>query len=196
VFYLRRPAAAALARLVTAQSELGLTYPQAGATATTMPAGYRHDRWTLDLGEFDEAGLARGWATLRSWGVQRGAGLTVSAPGDLRPGLTFALCLRLPVGYVTAAGRVVYVTEEPERFGFAYGTLPAHPEQGEEAFHVGREASRLVFSVAAFSRSRHPAARLGAPVARLLQVRTTNAYLAAMRCDRPSRTVMTALNTC
>jgi uncharacterized protein (UPF0548 family) len=96
-------------------------------------------------------------------------------------GLTFALAVPLRVGYVTGAGRVVYVTDQPQEAGFAYGTLPAHPEQGEEAFHLARHGGRLVFAVTAFSRPRHPAARLGGPLTRALQLRANRSYLHAMR---------------
>jgi uncharacterized protein (UPF0548 family) len=34
--------------------------------------------------------------------------------------------------------RIVYVIDEPDRRGFAYGTLPGHPERGEEAFIISR----------------------------------------------------------
>ena len=99
----------------------------------------------------------------------------------VRDGATFALVLPLPVGCVTAAGRVVYVIDEPTRSGFAYGTLPCHPERGEEAFTVARRGDRIWFEITAFSRPRHPLARIGAPVTRLFQVRVTQAYLDAMR---------------
>jgi uncharacterized protein (UPF0548 family) len=181
MFSVRQPSGEALARLVAAQSGRELTYAQHGATAGTMPSGYRHDHWVSDLCPYSDELLARGAAALRSWRVQTGAGLTVVPAGRVEPGLTFAFSFRLPAGYVTAAGRVIYVTDEPERAGFAYGTLPAHPEQGEEAFHLSRNGSRLLFTVTAFSRPRHPAARLGAPVGRALQVRMTRAYQAAMR---------------
>ncbi len=101
--------------------------------------------------------------------------------GPVRPALTFAFWFRLAGAYVTAAGRVVYVTNDAYRRGFAYGTLPQHPEQGEEAFHLIREGSRLLFRITAFSRPRHPIARLGAPVSRLAQLRMNQAYLRAMR---------------
>ena len=181
MLYLRRPSAVVLARLAAAQSGLGLTYPEVGATATAMPARYWHGRWRADLGEYSEARLHRASDALRGWAAQRGAGMTVVPDEPVRPDLTFALALPLPLGWATAAGRVVYVTDEPERFGFAYGTLPAHPERGEEAFHVARDGARLVFTVHAFSRPQHPLARLGAPVARLIQLRTNRAYLTAMR---------------
>jgi uncharacterized protein (UPF0548 family) len=99
----------------------------------------------------------------------------------VRPGLTFAFWFRLAGVYVTAAGRVVYVTSEPRCRGFAYGNLPQHPEQGEEAFHLVRAGSAVLFRVTAFSRPRHPLARAGAPVSRLAQVGMNQAYLRSMR---------------
>ena len=151
-----------------------------------MPAGYQHDRWEADLGSFDAARFARAADALRHWEPQAGAGLTIFPGEDVAPGATFALVIRLPGGplpdaYATAAGRVVYVIDEPAHYGFAYGTLPAHPEQGEEAFHVERDGSRLRFRVTAFSRPRHPLARLGTPVSRILQRRTIQSYLLVMR---------------
>ncbi len=79
-----------------------------------------------------------------------------------------------------APGRVAYLLDEPSRTGFAYGTLPGHPERGEEAFLVIRADGRLRFEVVAFSKPRDPLTRLGAPVARALQRRTINGYLRAM----------------
>jgi len=181
VFWLIRPSAGALADLVRGQAACDLTYREAGATAGTMPPGYRHDRWEIDLGAFDEGTFRRLAAALQHWQPQRGTGFTIAPGAPVTAGLTFALAVPLPVGYVTCAGRVVYVTDEQECYGFAYGTLPAHPEQGEEAFHLARHGGRLLFTVTAFSRPRHPAARIGGPLARALQLRANRSYLAAMR---------------
>jgi uncharacterized protein (UPF0548 family) len=79
---------------------------------------------------------------------------------------------------VVAPCRVVYVTNEPDRFGFAYGTLPGHPERGEEAFHVAKDDSGTVrFEIVAFSRPASAAARLGGPLSRAAQTRTTRRYV-------------------
>jgi uncharacterized protein (UPF0548 family) len=73
------------------------------------------------------------------------------------------------------------VVDEPNRYGFAYGTLPHHPEQGEEAFLVEQDDRGDVnFVIEVFSRPRHPLARLGKPVSRLVQKRTTRRYLRGM----------------
>jgi uncharacterized protein (UPF0548 family) len=59
------------------------------------------------------------------------------------------------------ACRVVYLVDEATRFGFGYGTLPGHPEQGEETFIVetGAEGG-FRFKVRAFSRPSERPARL------------------------------------
>jgi len=183
VLSLLRPSAATLGELVSGQAGCDLTYPEVGATADTLPPGYRHDRWEVDLGAFDDGTFRRLAIALRHW--QRGSGFTIAPGGPVTAGLTFALAVRLPVGYVTGAGRVVYVTDQPEKYGFAYGTLPAHPEQGEEAFHVAGDRGRLVFALTAFSRPRHPAARLGGPLTRALQLRANNSSNSSASTEVP-----------
>ncbi len=184
MFSLIRPTPGRLARFISEQSALSLTYPERGASLAAppaMPAGYRHDSWTADLGSFSPELADRAGQALLSWQAQRGAGLVIEPDAAVRDGATFAIVIRLPIGFVTAAGRVVRVLDEPDRRGFAYGTLPGHPERGEEAFVLAREGDRLVLTVQAFSRPRHPLARLGGPVTRALQRKTNRRYLDAMR---------------
>lgn len=75
--------------------------------------------------------------------------------------------LRLGLGPISvrAPVRVVYLIDEPTRTGFAYGTLPGHPESGEEAFVVQLQDSGVVtFGITAFSRPATTLARLGGPL--------------------------------
>jgi uncharacterized protein (UPF0548 family) len=176
----RRPSPARLDRFVRDQSARQLTYGEVGATAGIMPAGYRHDRWRTDLGRYDEARFHAAAAGLFRWKIQEGAGLKIIPAVPVRPGATFAILMGMPAGFLVAAGRIVFVVDEPGRRGFGYGTLPAHPEQGEESFLVAREDDRLVFHVTAFSRPRHPLVRCAAPLARVLQVRMNRRYAAVM----------------
>ena len=85
-------------------------------------------------------------------------------------------------GFWSAAPcRVVYVVEEADHVGFGYGTLPGHPECGEAAFAVSRDAAgAVVFRVWSFSRTVDPLARLGSPIARRIQKRVTQRYLDAL----------------
>ena len=85
--------------------------------------------------------------------------------------------------YSLIADRVVYTLDEPGRFGFGYRTLTGHAEQGEERFLVTFSASAEVnFELYAFSRPRHPLARLETPVVRSLQ----RPEVTQRPCGRPS----------
>jgi uncharacterized protein (UPF0548 family) len=76
--------------------------------------------------------------------------------------------------------RIVAVVDEPDRYGFAYGTLSVHPEQGEESFLVTRRGGRVVFEVVGVSRPVHPIARALPPLGNHLQDRAVHRYLTAM----------------
>jgi len=65
---------------------------------------------------------------------------------------------------LAAPCRIVGVLDEPDSWGFAYGTLPGHPEQGEESFVVSIGGDDVVrFRITAFSRPGEWIARLAGP---------------------------------
>lgn len=71
--------------------------------------------------------------TLMRWDMHRGTGLKVHSDADNAvPDAVVVLTL----GPVRIPCRVVYVIDEANRQGFAYGTLDGHPESGEELFYV------------------------------------------------------------
>jgi hypothetical protein len=82
--------------------------------------------------------------------------------------------------------RIVYVIEEEEpllqRYGFAFGPLPAHVERGEERFTVEwhRAEDSVFYEVFAFARPAHPLGRVGLPFVRLVQRQFAAASLRAM----------------
>jgi len=133
-----------------------------------------------EMKRLEDEAVDRAVAALRDWQPQRGSGFGVAATGPIAEGTTVALGARLPVVYTVVTGRVVYVEEDDDRFAFAYGTLPLHPEQGEERFAVQRTGDEVAFEVVAFSRLANPILRVGSPVARLLQARAAKGYLDAM----------------
>ena len=157
---------AAEAALALQQAEL--TYPEVGATRGTLPAGYHHQRLSARVGTGRAAFEAAGEALL-TWQMHEGAGLSVRVSdrrvrvgtvAELRLGLG-PVALRIPV-------RVLDVVEDDRRRGFVYGTLPGHPEQGEESFSVEQAADGTVsFELVAFSRGGRWFTVLGAPVARV-----------------------------
>ncbi|MCW2737182.1 DUF1990 domain-containing protein [Nocardioides sp.] len=112
------------------------------------------------------------------FGMQRAGGFRVTASSPTAVVGT-SLTLRRWFGPVriTARTQVVYVVDEPARRGFAYGTLPGHPESGEELFLVERTGEETWAEIRAFSRPGRWFTRLGGPVVRLLQTRSSRAYL-------------------
>jgi len=88
--------------------------------------------------------------------------------------------LRLGRGIVglSAPVRVVYPVKEPHRSGFAYGTLPGHPESGEDAFVVALQNDENVrMTTTAFSQPSSKLARAAGPVTGMVQSWVTNRYL-------------------
>jgi uncharacterized protein (UPF0548 family) len=155
-----------------------LTYPEVGATANAeLPSGYHHLRASRSLGAVDLGAVAD---VLLTWQMHRRAGLAfVDGPPRVELGadVTFRF-----LGQVVPC-RVVDVVDEPDRRGFAYGTLPGHPERGEERFVVERDpvTGEVTARITAFSRPGSWKTRLSGPAGRLLQSYMTRRYLRALR---------------
>ena len=158
-----------------------LTYAPVGvAMGDLAPSGLKRRHWTTPLAGSNA--FERAVEALRTWGMHRGAGLRVAADGPIAVGTNVAFSAPLPIGFVDGTCRIVAVVDEPNRYGFAYGTLSVHPECGEETFVVSRdEAGNVRLDIDGVSRPAHPLARLFPPVADHLQDRGVRRYLAAMQ---------------
>jgi uncharacterized protein (UPF0548 family) len=183
-FWMRRPSGAAIEGLLAEQAAAAVTYAPVGGTRTAdaTPDGYHRDHYETHLGSA-EATFDRACEAIRAWAVHRRSGLEVfPESARLADDQTVVLLTKATGLWVTACCRVVWMLDAPDAFGFGYGTLPCHPERGEEAFVVRRSPDgEVAFEIDAFSRPVHPLARLGAPVARRVQRAATLRYLAAMR---------------
>ena len=158
-----------LDRLHRRAQRADITYDHVGSTIDP-------DRWpgrrprtrslTLGRGEgvFDAAGDA-----LRRWAPQRAIGARVHpADASIEIGVTVLVVLAFGPFEIVAPDRIVAVVDQPDAFGFAYGTLADHPERGEEAFLVRRTHDDVV--VATVRVDAGPAS-LGAHVAAPLVLR-------------------------
>ncbi|PWU46609.1 DUF1990 domain-containing protein [Micromonospora sp. S4605] len=159
-----------------------LTYPEEGATRGGLPAGYHHvhRRARLGAGRVGFEGAAH---ALSGWDMHRRVGLAVIASSPVAvAGSVVVLTLGWGWLRIAAPCRVVYTVDEPNRRGFAYGTLPGHPECGEEAFIVELAANDEVwFDIRAFSRPALLVARAGGPFNRKVQSLITERYINALR---------------
>jgi uncharacterized protein (UPF0548 family) len=146
-----------------------------------MPGGYHHVRRSAVVGagqvRFTEVAEA-----LLGWQMHRRAGVSARASSEpLIEGTVAVLRLGRGALGVNAPVRVIYRVDEERRKGFAYGTLPGHPESGEEAFVVElREDEQVTFTISAFSRPASRLARLGGPLTRIIQRWVTDRYLLAL----------------
>ncbi len=169
-------------RLQRANDE-SVTYAEIGATrAASLPAGYHHDRASLHIGDGDAA-WDRAREAIRLWAAHAEAGITITpAHASLTEGTTVIVSRNFGPLVIAAPCRVVYGTDEPTKFGFAYGTLPGHPDKGEEAFHVVRHQNgSLTAEIVAFSRPNDLPTRLASPLARQIQTAATRRYLNSIR---------------
>lgn len=154
-----------------------LTYPEVGATADErLPAGYHHVRASRSLGVVDLDAVS---TVLLTWQMHRRAGVRhVAGPSRAEAGVdvTFRFLGQ------TIPCRVVSVIDGTDARGFTYGTLPGHPECGEERFVLTRDpASGVVTAtITAFSKPGGLRTRLLGPVGRLVQTAMTRRYLAAL----------------
>ncbi|MEG8180542.1 DUF1990 domain-containing protein [Nocardia terpenica] len=159
------------------------TYSETGATNGEFPPGYHHFRLRRRIGAGQDLFESTAEQIL-SYRMQRGTGIFAEAstptahPGTL-------VTVRLPLGpfTITAPCRVVYTLDDPHRRGFAYGTLPGHPESGEELFATEYDpTTTAVYALtAAFSRPATWYTRLGGPITRLAQRYIAGKYIEAVR---------------
>jgi uncharacterized protein (UPF0548 family) len=156
-----------------------LSYSPRGGPGGGAPADFDHLDCSATLSRRDFDATVR---DLFEWRMHSRAGLQVQASDiPLRPKTVVlmrwgmgALSLKIPC-------RVLEVVEEPERRGFTYGTLPGHPEAGEERFLLEHlDDGRILFTITASSRPASSLARLGGPISRAAQRCMTQRYLRAL----------------
>ena len=158
-----------------------LTAGSAGITAGLPPAGYDVLRRSRPLGRGHGCFRAVTDA-LFARRVHEGIGLRVAASERaLAEGVDVDLLVGAGRARLRVPCRVVRVWDGEARSGFAYGTLPGHPETGEESFEVVVEPDGAVRGVVtAYSRPAWLLASAGGPVTRWAQRQMADRYLAAM----------------
>lgn len=169
-------------------ADQSLTYEDVGATRTTPPRSYRRFITTRRLAP--TADFDRSRASLLTWQVQQRSGLRLAVSVlEIAEGATAVMWLGAGPLSVRIPNRVVYVVDETDRVEFAYGTLPGHPESGEEAFKLHRRPDgRIDFTITAFSRPATLLSKAGGPMTTAVQRMMTRRYLRALD-DPPGGTV-------
>lgn len=176
-FYLRQPTEDEVQAFLQSQADLPFSYPAVGATQRTPPAGYGIDHNRICLGRGADV-YQQACAALERWEMFNLGWVRLCWPTtSITSGATVGVIAQLGSIHILNSCRVVYTVNETTqasvRFGFAYGTLPAHIERGEERFLIEwRQADDTVwYDILAFSQPKHWLVRLGYPVTRAFQRR-------------------------
>jgi uncharacterized protein (UPF0548 family) len=156
------------------QSKFDFTYAAISATknAGNRVEGFDNDFAESAIGE-GEMDFEKAKNDLRAWKMFPSTWTKILPEAQpIEVGVTVAMFARFLGLWWRNACKIVYVIDEPRRFGFAYGTLPGHIERGEELFLIEwRADNRVYYSIKAFSRPRHIFAKIGYPLVRILQER-------------------------
>ena len=181
MFRLRRPSAGEIAAVLGSGTG-PLSYPEVAATARlgspetrrTLADRYDVDRHELVLGKGRRL-FERARSALVTWRHFEIPWLELHGAHRVEPDQVVATLVSIAGLWFLSPCRVVYVETPPDgdTAAFAYGTLPGHPERGEERFAVSfdRVTEDVRYEIQAFSRPALALSKLGYPVARRLQRR-------------------------
>jgi uncharacterized protein (UPF0548 family) len=174
-----RPSCDRTERFLEEQRTQPFSYRRVGATRTGAQPEFTVDHNRVQLGGVAVFGRAKD--ALRRWTMFDLGWLDVHRPGPpIEEGRTVAVVASHFGFWSMNACRIVYIIDDAQRFGFAYGTLPSHAEIGEERFMVELRDGAVWYDILAFSRPRG-LARFAYPLTRALQRRFARDSMRAMR---------------
>ncbi len=163
---LREPSDREVETFVATLGLRALSYTTPGMTLQSKtPSGYLRTDDRVPVVDRDAA-----IAAVRSWTMhdQGWARLQPDRP-TIELGRDVTVIARAAGPWWMVPARVVIIVDEPDRWGFAYGTLDGHVTSGEELFIVEETTTGPQFRITAISRPIDPIARLGAPIIRRFQ---------------------------
>jgi len=184
MFLLKRPSTSDIETFLSQREADNFSYSAVGATRTSSPpTGYIVDHNRQFLGHGRDA-FNRAKQAIRQWKMFEVPGLKlINSDTPIEQGRNVALLANHLGFYSLHSCRVVYVIDEKDRFGFAYGTLTEHVEIGEERFTVEYhpQTDEVWYDIYAFSRPGHILVKLGYPYGRYLQKKFGVGSKAAMK---------------
>lgn len=176
------PTATTLNTFLHQKRTTDLNYDEVEATRGLFPNGYDHDRNRIWLGEGNVV-WEKAKEAIREW-KQFPSGWTKIHPVDtpIEKDETVAMLFRLFGLWWKNSTRIIYLIDEPKKFGFAYGTVKGHVERGEEIFCVEKDAEgKVYYKVEAFSRPDFWLTKLGYLLARFYQKKFARESMAQMK---------------
>src|SRR5581483_7287981 len=139
LFFVSRPSNEFLDEFLSQQRDAPFSYQNAGLTKVTATSEFTSDVYRVQLGHGQDL-FTKAKAALNDWAMFQLPWVTIYPPRPpLREGSVVAILARGLGFWVLNASRIVYLIGDAgqiEKYGFAYGTLSAHVEKGEERFSV------------------------------------------------------------
>lgn len=172
MFYLTKPDRREIEAFIASQDEAELSYSCEGATLKPEPPDdsvIDHNRIGIGKGNQD---WQRAKDAIRNWKMFDFPWVELCwSDAPIEKDRTVAILVSHLGFYSLNAARIVYTIDEPNRFGFAYGTLADHGECGEERFTVERDdkTGEIRYDLYAFSKPNHILSWIGYPIARMFQ---------------------------
>lgn len=189
MFSASRPTRDKVNAFIAAQRDQTFSYPEVGSSRLQQaPPGFTADHHRIQIGQGAET-FERAKSAIRQWKMFDMPWLALCWPTTpIEPDATVAVLVSHLGFWSLNPSRVVYVIDDTieqdaqlKKFGFAYGTLAAHAERGEERFTVEFDprGQSVWYDIYAFSRP-SSLARLAYPFTRSLQKRFARDSKAAM----------------
>jgi len=150
------------------------SYPEVGATQDRLPDSlqqkYNIDRYYKEIGR-GTACFQQAKKALQQWSHFDLGWIHIEAPPPA-VGLVVPIAVRVFGIWTLNYCKVVYIIDEQDKWGFAYGTLSTHGEMGEERFLIYHNSEDVVsYEIVAFSKPQSWLAKVGYPFTRILQRR-------------------------
>src|ERR1700731_4004360 len=139
MFRWSKPNRTAVTAFVKGEQNQDFSYPEVGCSRNQAPNGYTTDHNRIKLGVGVDV-FERAKRAVRQWKMFDMPWINLCwLDTPIEPDAVVAILVSHLGFWSMNACRIVYVIDErgsPQRYGFAYGTLPNHAEIGEERFTV------------------------------------------------------------
>lgn len=176
MFYLSKPTAKEIGHLIKIQSELPFSYKDVGATKNhETPEGFPINQLRKKLGN-GEIIFKKAVEAMKFWQMYA-LDWTQIVPENVpikESEIVVTMINHLGFWSLNPC-RIIYLIDEKtdafQKTGFAFGTLPAHSEKGEEQFQIEWDfkTDEVFYEIYAFAKPQNPLAKIAFPYVTYLQ---------------------------
>ena len=162
--------------ILDARESAALNYKAVGCLKTGTPPGFNRDKARCVLGQGQPAWDAA-VESFAKWKFMPASMVEIKNSGPIELGRVVGVLFKAIVIWSFNPARILEIhdskDDEKSTFGFTYGTVRGHVEQGEERFLLAwdHETDTVAYELEAVSKPMHLLAWLVYPYARMMQAR-------------------------